>query len=199
MEYIFISHSRYDKQLRDFFAHTIRRISGLDSILMEFENLYHQNAGKIITDIISQSCIGLVVLLGKKILFPPGYTSQFTHNWVGFEIGVAACAKKPIMVFEDYEDPINFPIPYLDHFVRYKQDEDHSWYIVRVLRDNMPVQRYVAPDIIRCPYSDCNAEYSYWSIRERMYCPVCRGNFIPGQHVILRRGDRSNIMPSNVL
>jgi hypothetical protein len=199
MEYIFISHSQYDKQLRDFFAHTIRRIRGLDCVFMEFENLHYQNAGKIITDIISQSCIGLVVLLGKKILFPPGYTPQFKDNWVGFEVGVAACAKKPIMIFEDYEDPIEFPILYLDHFVRYRQDEEHSWYIVKMLRDNMPVQKDLASDKIRCPYTDCNAEYSYWSIREKMYCPVCRGNFIPGQDVILRKGERSNFMPCNVV
>jgi hypothetical protein len=60
----------------EFFAQTIRRIRGLDYVLMEFENLHYQNAGKIITDIIGQSCIGLIVLLGKKSTIPSGVHSS---------------------------------------------------------------------------------------------------------------------------
>jgi hypothetical protein len=97
-------------------------------------------------------------------LFSKGLNPQYTHSWIGFEVGVAASAEKPIMVFEDYQDNIKFPIPYLDHYVRYLQNEEHSQYIGKILGYNMPFQRFRSPDHIRCPYSSCNAKYSYWSI-----------------------------------
>jgi hypothetical protein len=63
----------------------------------------------------------------------------------------------------------------------------------------MPVQKNISPDVIRCPYTHCNAVYSYWSARERMYCPVCRQIFTPGNDVTLTRAERSDYMPSNVI
>lgn len=199
MASVFISHSQYDTQIIDFFAQTIENIPGLEPILKELENLNHQNAGILIKNIIRDDCIGVVVLLGKKILFPHGYNPSFTHNWVGFEVGVAACAEKPIIVFEEYDNPICFPIPYLNHFVRYVQDNEHSRYIGQILKDNMPFQRYIAPDEIHCPYTHCNAVYYYWSIRRRMHCPVCRGIFDPDEDLNLTRNNRFDFMPSNLV
>jgi hypothetical protein len=195
---VFISHSQYDIQIIDFFKRTIRSIPRLEPTLMELENLNHKNAGIVIKDLIKNDCIGLVVLLGERVLFPHGINPSFTHSWVGFEVGVAASRGKPIIVFEDYEDPIEYPVPYLDHFVRYKQDKDHSRYIGQILRYNMPIQQAIAPYKIRCPYTHCNAVYSYWSIRNRMHCPACRGIFTPGADRILTRGNTDQFMPSNV-
>jgi len=96
--------------------------------------------------------------LEEIILRPPGLASQFTHDWVGFEIGVAASVKKPIIVFEEYFDPIKFLIPFLTHFVLYRFDNDHARYIGKIVRDNMPTQKYLAPDVIKCPNPKCNAE-----------------------------------------
>jgi hypothetical protein len=56
----------------------------------------------------------------------------------------------------------------LNHYVRYSQNADHSEYIGRILGYNMPYQRFRAHDEIKCPYPNCNAEYSYWSIRKKM-------------------------------
>lgn len=196
MSFVFVSHSQYDKTIKDWFKKAIEN-TRLETVLMELELLPTDNPGPLIRDIISQDCIGLVVLLGGNILRPPGYTPQFTHNWVGFEIGVAASARKPIIVFEEYFTPIDFPVPFLNHFVRYRFDDDHARYIGRIVRDNMPSQRYMAPDVVKCPNPKCNAIFSYWSFWYEMHCPVCTRKF--GQEAIKERGDRDNYMPSNVV
>ena len=212
MEYIFISHSQYDKTLRDFFARTIKTNAGLKPVLMEYENLTHQNAGKLIKRIImSNDCKCLIVLIGKRILFPEGYNYSFTHNWVGFEVGVAPSKGMPIIVFEgdflDFKDIVDFPIPYLDHYVRYKQDASNSKYIgkmLKVLKDNIPFQKEMFSEHIKCSWTHCNADYFYWNIRgrsiqERIPCPVCRGLFRPGVDKNLIRGDESGHMPAGVV
>jgi hypothetical protein len=197
MSFVFISHSQYDKTIKNWFKKAIDD-GGLETILMEFELLRSDNPGPLIRDIINQSCIGLVVLLGKNILRPPGFTSQFTHNWVGFEIGVAACANKPIIVFEEYSTPIEFPVPFLNHFIRFRFNYDHARYIGQIVKDNMPSQKYMAPDVVECPNLRCNAVFNYWSLWYEMHCPVCTVKFGADQNEIKKRGDRYDYMPSNI-
>jgi len=209
MAFIFISHSQYDKQEKNFFARTINNTRILRPLLMEDKNLNNQNAGIVIrSNIMSNDCKCLVVLIGKRILFPPRYNFSFTHNWVGFEVGVASCTNKPIVVFEeDFEnlnDTVPFPIPFLDHYVRYKQDDSNSNDIGRLLRDNILSPKDMVPvKIIRCPYTHCRAKYTYWifrkiGIEERMPCPACRGLFRPFVDKNLTREDRSDHMPAGV-
>ena len=126
-------------------------------------------------------CKCLIVLIGKRILLPEGYNYSYTHNWVGFEVGVAACYNKPIIVFEEdsmnFNDTVQFPVPYLNHYVRYNRNESNSKYIMRLLKDNIPVQKNMVPvKTIKCPYPHCRVEYIYWNIRkmnreESMYLP----------------------------
>ena len=165
---------------------------------MELELIPSDNPGSLIKDIINRSCIGLVVLLGRNILRPPGFTPQFTHNWVGFEIGVAASVGKPIIVFEEYFDPIEFPVPYLNHFVRYRFDNDHARYIGQIVKDNMPSQKYMAPDVIQCPNPKCNAVFNYWNLWVEMHCPVCTKKIGADQDAMKKRGNRYDYMPSNI-
>jgi hypothetical protein len=61
MSFVFISHSQYDKTIKNWFKKAIDD-GGLETILMEFELLRSDNPGPLIRDIINQSCIGLVVL-----------------------------------------------------------------------------------------------------------------------------------------
>ncbi|MGC1133578.1 MAG: hypothetical protein WA941_12205 [Nitrososphaeraceae archaeon] len=104
------------------------------------------------------------------------------------------------MVFEGYDDNVKFPIPYLNHYVRYLQNDEHSDYIGTILRYNMPVQRLRAPDEIQCPYSNCNAKYFYWSIRTNMMpCPACRQIFSFDGNSVIKSGNRIDIIPSNVV
>ncbi|MGB7632792.1 MAG: hypothetical protein WBL68_03650 [Nitrososphaeraceae archaeon] len=116
----------------------------------------------------------------------------------GFEIGIASCKDKPIIVFEDYDEPIVFPVPYVNHFGRYKQDNEHFRYVGQKLRYNMPIQQTIAPYVIQCPYIHCNAEYFYRSIRNRMHCPVCRQIFSPEDQILVR-GDTDRFMPSSIV
>jgi hypothetical protein len=97
MPYVFVSHSQYDKEIRNFFAEAITN-RGFEPVMMELENLHTEFAGPLIRDVISdEECIGLAVLLGEKVLFSKGLNPQYTHSWIGFEVGIAACAGQPIM------------------------------------------------------------------------------------------------------
>jgi hypothetical protein len=128
---------------------------------------------------------------------------------VGYEVGVAARDNKPIVVFEDdsmnFNDIIQFPVPYLNHYVRYEQDDSNSNYIGKLLRDIIAIQNNLTPiKAIRCAYTHCRAEYVYWNIRgmkreDGMYCPACRYLFRPFIDTNLRKPDRSGPMPSNVV
>jgi hypothetical protein len=208
MSFVFISHSQYDKQEKKFFAETIYNTRILRPLFMEDQNLNNQNAGLVIkNNIMSNDCKFLVVLIGKRILFPPGYHFSFTHNWVGFEVGVASCANKPIIVFEeDFEnlnDIVPFPIPFLNHYVRYKQDDSNSNFIARLLSGDVLLPKEFPGKNIRCPFAHCRAKYTYRIFRamgkeERMPCPACRGLFRPSVDRYLTRDNRSDIMPSNV-
>ena len=210
MAHIFISHSKSDEIIKEFFRKTIENTPGLEPILMEYKNFDHQYAGKMIKqEITRKDCKCLIVLIGKRILLSDGYNYSFTHNWVGYEIGVAAHDNKPIIVFEEntmnFSDIVQFPVPYLNHYVQYKQDNHNSNYIGKLLRYNIPIPKDLTPiKYIRCPYTHCRAEYVYWNIQgmkreDDMYCPACRYSFKPFIDTNLRRPDRSGPMPSNVV
>ncbi|MDE1767498.1 MAG: hypothetical protein KGI27_14680, partial [Thaumarchaeota archaeon] len=95
----------------------------LQASFMELEDLEGEYAGSRISDIIrsnvQEDTNAVLVLLGKNLENPPSATPQYTHNWVNFEVGVAAGCKKPVWVFEDYDEFINFPIPYVTDYCRY--------------------------------------------------------------------------------
>ncbi|MGC1133577.1 MAG: hypothetical protein WA941_12200 [Nitrososphaeraceae archaeon] len=85
-----MSHSRYDFEIVEFFGQTITN-HGFEPVLMELEDLHSEFAGPLIRDRIrNKDCIGLAVLLGDKVLFSQGLNPQYTHSWIGFEVGVAA-------------------------------------------------------------------------------------------------------------
>ena len=60
MAFVFISHSQYDDTIKNWFKEAIDA-SGLGCVLMELE-LLHSNNPSPLKDIISRSCIVLVVL-----------------------------------------------------------------------------------------------------------------------------------------
>ena len=216
MASLFISHSKSDKALIKFFKETIENTQFLRAILMEYEDLTHQNAGIVITSkIMSNDCKCLIVLLGKSILFPSGYNYSFTHNWVGYEIGVAPCRGIPIIVFEedsmDFNDIVHFPVPYLNHYVKYKQDSTdttNSRYIgelLKIIAFNTHYSREIFPQHVKCHWDHCNAQYLYWNknriLPELMPCPVCRGIFSPGvaDEVLTREKNPNEHFPTGVV
>jgi hypothetical protein len=105
----------------------------------------------------------------------------------------------------NFNDIVQFPVPYLNHYVRYNRNESNSKYNLRLLKDNIPVQKNMVPvKTIKCPYPHCRAEYVYWNIRkmnreESMYCPACRLTFRPFIDINLRKPVSSGHMPNNVV
>lgn len=183
MEHIFISHSRYDKEIKEFFARAIEKIEGFTFEMMELEDLADENVGVLIRDGIAKGCIGLVVLLGPNVKSPAKKSSrQHTHNWVSFEIGVAAGNYKPIAVFEDYGNNIDFPIPFLTDYIRYnRKNEEHLNKAGNALKTIFTNEMFLAPDGMTCRNRKCNAEYRYWGVRGILPCPVCRRRFDYGE------------------
>lgn len=173
--FVFISHSRYDEQIKNFFSHAIARTNGLNGTFMEFENLEGAYAGVEISNKIrhpNTAC--LIVLLGENIESAPG-DPVYTHNWVNFEVGVAAGYGKPVWVFEEYRDDIHFPIPYVTDYCQYQiGNNDFLRYIGNTLIGSMlsPPHRRTPQVRIHCHF--CHAEYNYWNDVPIERCPVCR-------------------------
>jgi hypothetical protein len=190
-EYIFLSHSRRDTEIVEFFEKAIKRI-GLGVILMEQENWDRVNVNQVINDGIKHGCVGLAVLLGQNMQCPPKESRVHTQNWISFEIGVAAGSSKPggkpesvkpIVVFEDYKDDIYFPVPFLTDYIRYNQSDIHSHTIGEALKKILSGPMIMTPDVMQCPNSKCSAMYRYWSDRSMLPCPVCRKKFDYGEFI----------------
>ncbi len=175
MASIFVSHSKHDASIVNYFAKIFARTQ-LQAHLMELENMGNVYAGFRIADIIrsnwQEDTKAVVVLLGKSLENPP--SPQYTHNWVNFEVGVAAGCKKPVWVFEGFNEFIKFPIPYVTDYCLYDLESiPHLQYIgetfTKLYVNNQVI---LPPRRIKCHL--CNAEYNLWSNITCINCPVCR-------------------------
>lgn len=131
MASVFISHSKYDIGIKNFFGAAIGRVDGLNHRMMELENLeerYDRYAAIEISNYIRNECASLIVLLRPNLLSSPR-SPIHTHNWVPFEVGVAADCRMPIWVFEEYHKEFRFPIPLVTDYCRYNlwQDQYHRY------------------------------------------------------------------------
>lgn len=180
---VFVSHSKSDGHLVAYFSKIFANI-GLRAKFMEWETLEDKYAGYEIGRIIRAGFLSghdtaaVFVLLGSSLQNPPSSTPEYTHNWVNFEVGVAAGSQKPVWVFEEFTEFIRFPIPFVTDYVQYTlEDTQHLRYLSDLFRSRIlnPSQNRVPKDVqLRCPYKDCNAHYNYWSKADRIFCPVCR-------------------------
>ncbi len=148
---------------------------------MEWEDLNEKYAGIEISKRIHNESEAVIVLLGRNLENPPSPTPNYTHNWVNFEVGVAAGCHKPVWVLEDYEQSIKFPIPYVTDYVQYKVgNPEHLRVIGEIFAAQFVRQsQSIAPTPIKCHH--CHAEYNYWwhsddwsKSTTLMNCPVCR-------------------------
>ena len=108
---------------------------------------------------------------------PPTSTPHYTHNWVSFEVGVAAAYRKPIWVFEEFSSLVRFPVPYVTDYAQYTlQNLDHLQYYGSLFQDRIiqGTNRFAPVQRLPCEYTDCNAIYNCWSVAETFNCPVCR-------------------------
>jgi hypothetical protein len=178
---LFISHSKYDDQIKGFFAQVLAR-KRIAPIFYEWENLGGKYDGEEIIKMLKTTdeeeyIPAVIVLLGKKLESPPEDSKQYTHNWVNFEVGIAAALKKPVWVFELFSETIKFPIPYVTDYVRYNlNDAEHVRILGDILEDQFITKKGQRKPVrtIKCPYEKCNATYNYWSESDKINCPVCR-------------------------
>lgn len=178
---IFVSHSKHDVDKINYIEKAIFNV-GLTPKLMELEEMGTKYPAKRVTDIIrsnfQENTRAVAVVLGKNLEHPPTLTPQFTHNWVNFEVGVAAACNKPVWVLEDFNEIIQFPIPYVTDYCRYNLgDKNHLLNMGNFLVTsvNFPAE-YAKRRITRCHL--CNAEYCVWDSGKNLYCPVCRRSIV---------------------
>jgi len=177
---VFVSHSKYDTESVSYFSKIFANV-GLKARFMEWERLEQQYAGARIADIIRSNVIenvrAVIVLLGKNLKNPPSQTPQYTHNWVNFEVGVSAGCQKSVWVFENGEELVEFPIPYVTDYVLYRlEDIEHLRTIGELLSSHVLYHSNKKPAYrIKCPHQNCNAEYNFWTLNiKKIHCPVCR-------------------------
>lgn len=127
MTNIFLSHSKSDYSIIDVFKSSF---SGTDvnPILMEYEKFVNPPWSSIKNSIKNSSA--LFVLLSKNLKI-----SDYTQNWVSYEVGVADEASKEIWVFEDINNQAIFPLPKVSHYVLYSaSDIDSLNYLRAIIR-----------------------------------------------------------------
>jgi hypothetical protein len=110
----------------------------------EWQRAYDQYAGEIITNIICHpNTSALFVLLGPALQDPNRISSSYTHNWVSFEVGVAAGCGKPIWVFEEFGSSIRYPVPLVTDYAQYTPGSiDHLQYYGAIFLDRMVSQTF---------------------------------------------------------
>lgn len=144
---------------------------------MEFEDLDGKYAGFEIANKIKPMIGGaqaVFVLLGKGVLQPTTQTPEFTHNWINFEVGVAAGSNKRVWVFEDFNNFIKFPIPYVTDYARFNLGDDEHIKIYRELIENIFAKKISMKPTWTITCKLCHAEYNVWDGQETLNCPVCR-------------------------
>ncbi len=179
---VFVSHSKHDVHLRKYFSEIFTNI-GLKAKFMEWEKLDDKYAGHEISQIIragffsGHDTSAIFVLLGKNLEQPPAQSAPFTHNWINFEVGAAAGAMKPVWVFEEFNQYIRFPIPFVTDYAQYTLDDvEHLRHYGELFKDRiLTVRNTMKPVLdVKCPYENCNAKYRCWATADSFYCPVCR-------------------------
>ena len=180
---IFIAHSKEDKKFRNFFD---RAFAGtrVERICAEFEDTTEMPPWKSITKWISQSS-ALFLLLSSKVL-----ESRYTQNWISFEIGVACGGGgyKDVWIFEQCSDPVDFPVPYVNHYMIVDiENKEDSRYVKEIVNFYRPADVIVPHQTpypnprprgweIECQTKTCGAKFEMHTKSKSFKCPSCRQN-----------------------
>jgi hypothetical protein len=109
MASIFISHSRRDAETVAAFCNIFARTQ-LRAVFLEFENYLIPPWTQIKNEVQQASAVFL-------LLSPELNSSNFTQNWVSYEVGLACMSNKPVWVYEQWQNPVKFPVPYLTDYI----------------------------------------------------------------------------------
>jgi len=178
---IFVSHSRYDEEIRKELSEVFAVARGADPVYMEFEDFLPPAWQKITNEI--RSSEALFVLLGPNLS-----KTIHTQNWVAFEVGLACAFDKEVWVFEQEGSYIEFPVPYLTDYMIYDlKDKTHFEYVRKIIngygkpiprfpflenhrtKRGIPIGRWTA-----CAYDNCRSVFLLHTQVESFSCPSCR-------------------------
>jgi hypothetical protein len=104
--------------------------SPVKAYLAEFEKEFKLPAAPELQKEIDKS-VALFLVLSPAVL-----SSQYTENWVTWELGVASRAKKEIWVFEDPAQPVVFPIPHVTNYVPFDSSSRPDFQLLQQIIDS---------------------------------------------------------------
>lgn len=178
---IFICHSKNDHDLVTFMNEICVTV-GARAREYEFNYSTHDKTANKEIYKIMKGCSVLFVLLGANIL-----NSHHTSNWVCSEIGLAKGMNIPIWVIEDWIKPINFPVPFLDHYARIyigdpaNRDPGHHNEMQKVVNEykSRPACsgdiNFMGTTLVLCNHKGCQAEFIiHQPVEDIDKCPVCQ-------------------------
>ena len=172
---VFISHSRDDPNL-DFF-HKIFSGVATEAKWMEFEDITSPPYAHIMDEL--NQCDAVFVLLSNYILSQP-----HTHNWVSFEIGLAANYQSPalplvfrqrgldVFVFEPFSEKVDFAVPYCTYYMVYDKGSDEHFKFLKDLIKDAPSNPKGLE--VQCPYDNCGLKFKLLTDIKEFVCPSCR-------------------------
>lgn len=178
---IFISHSRKDHELMEVFRSFFNG-TDIKPIFMEYESWSRKDEADwqwIFRHVKVSNAVWVIVT--KNIVDPE---NPQTQNWVAYEIGVASACKppKPVCVFK--EEPVNFPVPYLNHYLpKVVWDKEAQWLSAKDKRMWEKHRLKVMQSMIKEPEDDtktpkvrcknCRIVFCYHGTAAQFTCPCC--------------------------
>jgi len=173
---IFVSHSRRDTKILEFFDKAFAR-TGVISKCMEFEDMQPPQWNEINKQV--RDSVATFLLLGPSVK-----NSDHTQNWIAFEVGLSCAYDTRVWVFEKLDSKINFPIPYVTDYMQYHLDERISFDYIRGIIEGYREDYYQKVENLenrtRIPIGletecwHCGSVFSKHQTIAAYYCPVCR-------------------------
>lgn len=129
MVYVFISHSKKDRELVRIIDLNFRSV-GITPLFMEFMPERKPPYKKIENNVNISSAIFLFLTQNVK-------SSDFTQNWISFEVGLAKKANKSLFVVEDVNSKVHFPVAYLTDYILYEATQIEDWQNIQRILQNI--------------------------------------------------------------
>jgi hypothetical protein len=177
---VFLSHSKEDPRMR--FFERACSLAGVELREMELETPEFPPWKSIWREIASSEI--LFVSLSEPLM---KLDYRHTQNWIDYEVGLACARGLPVWVFEPFETPVNFPVPYCTHSWRLSHDdvENVKWLkselelmrergVARFGLHPFPKARHDGNPAIRCPNGRCGLEFFQMNLSGDFFCPSCR-------------------------
>lgn len=167
---IFVSHSKDDTNL-EFFKSVISNVS-LKGVWMEYRDIDLVPWVLIRAEMARSACV--IVALSRPLT---QYSYAHTRNWIDFEVGLACAMNKPVWVFEPWNEPIDFSVPFCTHYTLYEpSNENHIKFFIesfeKYSEDKPPFHPSAA--LQKCSNEGCSLPFFLMCDIEEYRCPSCR-------------------------